>query len=148
MTSRRRGRRWGRCSNLSAHPGAVALTPAGQRLDAGGADRPGFLEFEEQGFYQVRSAAADESHPTTVAVNLDPSESDLSALDPQELVGAVTGRAAPRMKDTTSPSALPPEDAERRQSIWWYLLLAGLLLLAAETAVSNRLSRAPGAVPS
>ena len=39
------------------------------------------------------------------------------------------------------PSALSREDAEQRQALWWYLLFAGLLLLAAETVISNRLSR-------
>ena len=33
------------------------------------------------------------------------------------------------------------EEAERRQAIWWYLLMAGVLILAAETVISNRLSR-------
>ena len=31
--------------------------------------------------------------------------------------------------------------AEKRQALWWYLLLGGLMLLAAETAISNHLSR-------
>jgi hypothetical protein len=33
------------------------------------------------------------------------------------------------------------EESERRQSLWWYLLLAGVGLLAAETMISNHLSR-------
>jgi hypothetical protein len=33
------------------------------------------------------------------------------------------------------------EEAEHRQSLWWYLLLAGVALLAAETMISNHLSR-------
>jgi hypothetical protein len=73
-------------------------------------------------------------------VNLDPAESDLTPMDPRELVAAAIGHAAP---DAGQPAAstVTPEDAERRQGIWWYLLLAGGLLLAAETILSNTLSR-------
>jgi hypothetical protein len=77
-----------------------------------------------------------------IAVNVDLTESDLSHMDPAELVAAVTARsdrganASPR-----APFAGTAQELERRQAIWWYLLLAALLLLAAETLFSNRLSR-------
>ena len=61
-------------------------------------------------------------------------------MDPRELVAAAIGHAAPDAGQPAAP-AVTPEDAERRQGIWWYLLLAGGLLLAAETILSNRLSR-------
>jgi hypothetical protein len=76
-------------------------------------------------------------------VNVDTTESDLTLLDPQELVAAVTGRA--RASDPQTAAEIPelrPADLERRQAIWWYLLLTGVLLLAGETWLSNRLSRA------
>ena len=74
-------------------------------------------------------------------MNLDPAESDLSSMDPRELVAAATGRATPDASQPSAATAPTPADAERRQAIWWYLLLAGILLLAAETILSNRLSR-------
>ena len=68
-------------------------------------------------------------------------ESDLSHFDPQELVAAIT---AGNGTDAASGEALKaqPEDLERRQTIWWYLLMATLVVMAAETVLSNRLSRA------
>jgi hypothetical protein len=75
-------------------------------------------------------------------VNLDPNESDLTPLDPQELVAAVTGHAVQTASQSSAaPAQISPEDNEKRQGLWWYLLVAGLLLLAAEMAVSNVLSR-------
>ena len=74
-------------------------------------------------------------------MNLDPAESELSALDPAELVAAVTGHATPAAQQTAEPQEMTREETERRQSLWWYLLMAGLLLLAIETVISNQLSR-------
>jgi hypothetical protein len=119
----------------------MALTPTGQRLTlaSGG---PRFLELTEQGFYEVRIGGDRAPRPFTAAVNFDPAESDLSSMDPQELVAAATGHAASGAGPSAGGAAPPtPQEAERRQAIWWYLLMAALLLLAAETVVSNRLSR-------
>lgn len=118
----------------------IVFTPSGQRVTAS-ATTPGLLELDEQGIYELRSPGATTARPEAIAVNLDPAEADLTPLDPKELVAMVTGRAA----DSASPPAaaveMTREDAERRQGVWWYLLFAGLLLLAAETVISNRLSR-------
>ena len=56
-------------------------------------------------------------------------------------MAAVTGRAADSGLAPVVAVEMTREDAERRQGVWWYLLFAGLLLLAAETVISNRLSR-------
>jgi hypothetical protein len=64
----------------------------------------------------------------------------LSAIDPRELVAAVTGHATPTAAAPVQSQEMTREESERRQSLWWYLLMAGLLLLAAETVISNRLS--------
>jgi hypothetical protein len=75
-----------------------------------------------------------------IAVNVDPAEADLSHLDPKELVAAAT--AVVPGKGVKSPDAVgTPAEQERRQTVWWYLLLGALVLLAAETVMSNRLSR-------
>lgn len=140
-----------------AGPARVALSPSGQRVPvtgsggggaatqarvASGPGADGLLELDEQGFYEIRDAAGG-GVTETVAVNVDTAESDLSPLDPQELVAAVTGRARGNDPRATEPTIeLRPADLERRQAIWWYLLLAGVLLLAGETLLSNRLSRA------
>jgi hypothetical protein len=118
----------------------IVVTPSGRRTTQS-ASGPGLLELDEQGIYEIRLAATPNSRPTAIAVNLDPAESDLTPLDPGELVGTVTGRANASVLQTAETAELTREDAERRQRIWWYLLFAGLLLFAAETVISNRLSR-------
>ena len=73
-------------------------------------------------------------------MNVDPAESDLSHLDPQEIVAAVTSANGQRQAGSDF-NAATPQDQESRQKVWWYLLLGALLLMAVETAMSNRLSR-------
>jgi hypothetical protein len=120
----------------------VALTPSGRRVALSTGSGPEFLELDEQGFYELRSAGAKEARPPAVAVDIDPPESDLSAMDTGEFTAALTGRAGSTAAART-PAAEPvtPQDLERRQSLWWYLLLGGILLLATETILSNRISR-------
>ncbi len=121
----------------------IVVTPSGDRIAQSGAGRgnEGLLELSQQGVYEVRSSGAAAGRPEAIAVNLDPAESDLTPLDPRELVAAVTGRATPTSAQPAVAPEMTREEAERRQGLWWYLLMTGLLLLAAETVISNRLSR-------
>ena len=120
----------------------VVVTPAGERVRVA-ATEPGILELTEHGVYEVRAASNPSGKADRLAVNLDPAESDLSPLDPNELVAAVTGKAMQTAAPSgEAPAEMTAEEAERRQGIWWYLLLGGLALLGAELAVANRLSRA------
>jgi hypothetical protein len=117
----------------------LVVTPSGKRVTSTGP-----LELDEQGIYEVRPAGGSEAAPRAIAVNIDPAESDLTPIDPTELVAAVTGRATQPVAAATGPtetSQADVKDAEKRQALWWYLLLTGLLLLAVETVVSNRLSQ-------
>jgi hypothetical protein len=120
----------------------IVVTPSGQRTTQR-ADSPGLLELTEQGIYEIRAAGSPTGgRPQAIAVNIDPAEADLTPLDPAELVAAVTGQATQAAAQAgAAPDALSPADSEKRQALWWYLLLAGMLLLAAETVMSNRLSR-------
>jgi hypothetical protein len=118
----------------------VVVTPAAERRRFPAAE-PGLLELTEHGVYEVRSASNTSGRPDRIAVNLDPAESDLTPLDPQELVAAVIGRATPLNAQREAATELTPEEAEKRQGLWWYLLVGGLLLLAAETVVANELSK-------
>jgi hypothetical protein len=132
-----------RAKNRADHGDRIVVTPSGERVtqQAAGEGNEGLLELEEQGIYEVRPNAAVGARPEAIAVNLDPAESDLNGIDPRELVAAVTGKATPTTAQATETQEMTREESERRQSLWWYLLLAGLLLLAAETAISNHLSR-------
>lgn len=121
----------------------IVVTPSGERISqsSDGEGNEGLLELNEQGVYEVRSTETATTRPEAIAVNLDPAESDLGAIDPRELVAAVTGHATPTAGQPPPPQEMTREESERRQSLWWYLLMAGLLLLAAETVISNHLSR-------
>jgi hypothetical protein len=115
----------------------VGLTPVAEEGLAGGEGR--FVELAAAGFYELRpSADQDEAALVTVAVNVDPRESDLTAADPEEVAAGLV-----RVESAASGgAALGDDDRERRQKGWWFLLLAALAVLAAETLLSNRLSQA------
>ena len=140
----------GQVLDLARYPGAAGLDVAGgnlvvrdpseDRVSVGSDGRVGFIELTDQGFYEVRDTDAAASESVMVAVNVDPSESNLERVDPQELVAVATGRAAGD-RSVTTERELQPEDLERRQTLWWYLLIGALGFLASETVVSNRLSR-------
>lgn len=117
--------------------GRVVLTPAGERVSLDG-EGPDVVELAEQGFYEVRAQGADAGTPVVVASNPDLAESDLSQMDPQELVAGATGRAGGAAAHGGN-GVTTDEEHERNQRIWWYLLFGGILLLAIETVVGNRM---------
>ncbi len=117
----------------------IVVTPAGERIAQGG---KGLVELSEQGVYELRAAAGGAgARPESIAVNIDPAESDLAPLDQRELVAAVTGHANPESAEPAMAEQMTREEMEKRQSVWWYLLLGGVGLLAIETLIANRLSR-------
>lgn len=109
-----------------------------ERLTATGANHMATLR--EQGFYELRGPETPVGSGRPIAVNVDPTESDLSHLDPQDIVVAVTSVEGQRQPGS-GPNDATPQEQESRQRIWWYLMLAALLLLGVETFLSNRLSR-------
>jgi len=116
----------------------VVVTPAGARLTVDPASAA--LTLREQGFYDLR-ASQDANRPLQlVASNVDLQESDLTPVDPQEIVAAVAGGAPSAIAggaDTPSD-----ESFERAQRLWWFILFAGILLLTVETWLAQRVSRA------
>jgi len=115
----------------------IAMAPSGARLTLGAED--GAIELAEQGFYEVRTQGAGPEGAIVLASNVDLTESDLTAMDPRELIAAVLGRPATGPTGFAEPR--PSDDAQAQaQRLWWYLLVAGGLLLAAETLLSNRLT--------
>ena len=127
----------------NAEGSLVALAPSGKRVsfeDEGGQ----VLELTEQGFYEIRRQAGQsaEADATVVASNVDPAESDLTAMDPREIVAAVAGGDPAAGGAAASGPQMTPPAQERSQRLWWYLLYAGIVLLGADTLLSNRLSKA------
>jgi len=129
-------RRSGSKAGAASHGGTVAVAPSGQRVSVETED--GALELAEQGFYDVRTQGAGADSATTLAVNVDFGESDLTPMDPRELSAAVAGHAPGTPGSMARPTAEAQAQAQR---LWWYLLVAGGLLLAGETLLSNRLSQ-------
>ena len=117
----------------------VVLTPSGRRvsLDDEGAD---VLELAEQGFYEMRGRAAD-AVTGVVASNVDTAESDLTPIDPKEIVAAATGGPDAQRQANASAAPRSPEAQEQSQRLWWYMLCLGIVLLGADTLISNRLSK-------
>jgi hypothetical protein len=116
----------------------VVLTPAGRRvpLQDEGSD---VMELGEQGFYELRGL--NNTNVVVVASNVDPAESDLTPMDPKEIVAIATGGPG---DGGSGGGGVPmtPEAQEKNQHLWWYLLVAGSLLLGAETVLSNRMAKA------
>ena len=121
--------------------GRLALTPSGKRLpleDEGSSAQ--VLELTEQGFYEIRGQKAN-SDVTVVASNIDPAESELTPVDPADIVTAATGGAGQNAQQAEADVPLTPEAQERAQRLWWYMLATGILLLGVDTLFSNWLSR-------
>ena len=121
--------------------GRLALTPSGKRLpleDEGSSAQ--VLELTEQGFYEIRGQKAN-SDVTVVASNIDPAESELTPIDPADIVTAATGGAGQNAQQAEANVPLTPEAQERAQRLWWYMLASGILLLGVDTLFSNWLSK-------
>jgi hypothetical protein len=116
---------------------ALALTPSGDRLEL---DPGQPLELSEVGFYELRNPRAS-GEMLSFAVNVDPSEAELSTFDPEEMRTALTAAMTADVQ-TPTEAGLSLEERERRQSGWWYLVIAAFLLLAGETLFSNRKAKA------
>jgi hypothetical protein len=126
----------GRSSDL------VVTAPSSRKIIVPRTDERALLPLEEQGFYDIRRAGTGGGASSSVAVNLDTAESDLSRLDPEELVASVTFRETTEAGAVGSEASDSREAQEGRQGFWWFLLAGALLLLATETFLSNRLSMA------
>jgi hypothetical protein len=126
-------------------PTGVVVTPSESQVTLGRGGVPA-LELSEQGFYAVRLPGTGGRRPFAVAVNIDPRESELSALAPAEFLAAVTGGGTVAAGQALEQPVLTPVAMEKKQSFWWYLMVGGLAALLAEAALSNWQSRR-GTVP-
>jgi len=127
----------------ASRPAAV-VGPDGERRtldDAGG----GALVLRAAGIHELTDGADGRTRGRPVAVNVDPSEGDLTPIDVEELVAAVTApEAATAEGESNAVASVAPEDQERHQGLWRFLLGAAFLLLAVETVLGNRLSPSAG----
>lgn len=119
----------------------VLEAPSGARERVTATGSHHLATLREAGFYELRGRDTPVGSGRPIAVNVDPAESDLSHFDPQDVVVAVTSVPGQRAPGSEF-NAGTPQDQERRQKLWWYLLVVAVLLMAAETLLSNRLSKA------
>jgi hypothetical protein len=93
-------------------------------------------EVQEPGFVELRSDAPGRpdgsAESTTVAVNVNPAESD-----PSRITLADFEKTVIRLKEASALEATQQPEQER-QTMWRYLLLLTLLALAAESLVARR----------
>jgi hypothetical protein len=119
----------------------VVMSPSGAQTTLGEGGTPS-IELAEQGLYSVRMQGITDKRPYSVAVNIDPVESDLTPVAPQELVAMATGTAgATASGGSLERPDLTPADVEKKQTVWWFLLFAGALAVFSEGSLANRLSR-------
>jgi hypothetical protein len=121
----------------------MALPPGGgDAVPLRPEDGVALLPLEEAGFYTLRTPGEGSGRGWTAAVNVDPTEADLTPMDAAELAASVLAREGETRRAGGGPAPPTREERERNQALWWYLLLGALLLLAAEAVLGNRLSRA------
>jgi hypothetical protein len=123
----------------------VLTAPSGDRQLVELADQPLLIGIDEAGFYELRPRDGGGS-ALSFAANPELEESDLSPLDPAELAAATLAMlegqedSAPE-KVAVDAGVAGVEEADTRSELWWFLMLGAGILLAAETFLSNRLSR-------
>ncbi len=113
--------------------GGIAVSPSGTRVQVTSGTP---IELTEVGIYELRNSQGND-RLASFAVNVDPSESELSSFDAEEMRAALVA-AAGATPESNSEIGLTLAERERRQNGWWYLLIGVFVLLAAETLFSNR----------
>jgi hypothetical protein len=93
------------------------------------------LNLREAGIHALYDGPVQGEPLALVAANAPPSESDLAAVAPGELLLGVRQTAAAATTTTELPTAT---EIEGRQRFWRILLIAAVLLLLAETIMANR----------
>jgi hypothetical protein len=108
-----------------------AIAPGGDELAV-----TDVLELDQQGFYQLERGG----EPVAVlASNVDVRESDLAAVDAEELAATLRPLGEGGEGGGGAVEATPVE-REAAQGLWRFLVLAVLLLLVAEVFIANRAS--------
>ena len=88
----------------------------------------------ENGFYRLRYSSATDF----AAVDLDGKESDLTKLNLDDFVGAVTGADPKSDTVAAAQGKLTNEEREAKQRVWWPLLIAALVLFVTEGVLARR----------
>ncbi len=123
---------------IQAKDGAIPAvdSPSNNRITERNQTAAGDLlvNARENGFYRLRYAAATDF----AAVDLDGKESDLTKLNGDEFVAAVTGADPKADAVAAGQGKLTNEEREAKQRVWWPLLIAALLLFVTEAVLARR----------
>ena len=92
----------------------------------------------EAGFYEARVSLQAPGMP--VAVNVDPSESDVASLTPTELNSNLEGTAVTVIASEADLAAAI-ETSRTGRSFWRYFMIAGLIFLLMESLFAERLRK-------
>jgi hypothetical protein len=111
----------------------VIEAPDGTRRAVPQVEDSTVIALSTPGFYAVRPLD-DRTAAVPIAVNPDVAESDLTPLDRDAFLAAIT--PAPGTGGDAPAVALTAAERERRQRLWWYLGLGALLLLGSEAIVT------------
>lgn len=113
-------------------PRGNIIDPRGQHILRLDGEKPGLVPLRLPGYYEIRSNKKTD----WIAVNGDPSESDLRRVSRKEFMAAFVSRKAPSSEGTLL-GKLVLENAVQ-QPLWWLFLICATLLLGAESLVANR----------
>ncbi len=89
----------------------------------------------DAGVYEAFSGAANGAPAAVIAVNVATAESDLTPIDPKELLLGVRATEGAAVQNNAPPTT---DELERRQNGWRLLLIVVALALLSETLMSNR----------
>ncbi|MGH9831578.1 MAG: vWA domain-containing protein [Blastocatellia bacterium] len=96
------------------------------------------INAREPGFYRLRYPGSSDF----AAVNVDSRESDLTKVNVEEFVTAVTGADPKAAAEAAAKEKMSNEEIEARQRVWWMLLIAALLLFITEAVLARRMKTA------
>ena len=114
----------------------VVRTPDGTLLRPKGDSLGRAIPLADAGLYAAFSGSVTGAPEAVAAVNVPPGESDLTPIDPKELLLGVRESAASAAAATTTPPT--PTELERRQNPWRVFLIIVALALIGETIMATR----------
>lgn len=112
----------------------VVKAPSGALIRLERQKGPAAVVLDEAGWYSAYETTPSGDPAMQVAADAPPRESDLTAMDPRELLVGVG-------QDTVSGSAITAatlKETEGQQRLWRWLLLVGALALVGETIMASR----------
>jgi hypothetical protein len=113
----------------------VVRTPDGSLLRPKGDSLGRAVPMTDAGLYAAFSGSATGAPSAQAAVNVPPGESDLTPIDPKELLLGVRQSAPSAASTAEAPT---PTELERRQNPWRVLLIIVALALLGETFMATR----------